>query len=189
MRLVRGLTIAALIALLTAGGPAAGAPAPRSGLLSAADAKQQFERLKALAGRWEGSSTKGWKSNVIIRVIARGSAVMQTSEFQDEPGEGMATVYFLDRGKLMLTHYCEAGNQPTLVAAGMSTDGRQLAFAFQSGTGMTSRDQGHMDSLTMRFASDGGYSGRWTWYANGKESWMEDIRYRRVRDGPTPHGR
>jgi hypothetical protein len=134
-------------------------------------AKQQFERMKRLAGTWQGKSTKGWESRVAVRVIARGSAILVTSEFVDEPGEGMATLYY---------HYCEARNQPTLVLSDLSDDGKRAEFTFHGGTGMASRDVGHMDRLIVRFDGDDVHHDRWSWYSKGKESWMEDIEYRRV---------
>jgi hypothetical protein len=143
-------------------------------------AKQQFERMKRTSGRWQGKSTKGWENRVDVRVIARGSAILSTSEFIGENGEGMATLYYLDGGQLKLTHYCEARNQPTLVLSDLSDDGKRAEFTFQSGTGMASRDAGHMDRLVVRYDGDDLHHDRWSWYANGKESWMEDIEYRRV---------
>ena len=143
-------------------------------------AKQQFERMKRMAGTWQGKSTKGWENRVDVRIIARGSAILSTSEFIGENGEGMATLYYLDNGQLKLTHYCEARNQPTLVLSDLSDDGKRAEFTFQSGTGMASRDTGHMDRLVVRFEGDDVHHDRWSWYAKGKESWMEDIEYRRV---------
>lgn len=190
MTMFQKMLAAAMVAAVLAA-PVQAEPDWRAGLtpITPAEAQRQFEKLKALAGRWEGSSTQGWKNTMVIRVIARGSAVLQTSEFQDELGEGMATLYFMDRGRLMLTHYCEARNQPTLAANGVSADGKRISFAFLSGTGMANREQGHMDSVVMRIPGASEHSSRWTWYANGKESWMEDIRYRRIADAATANGR
>jgi hypothetical protein len=148
--------------------------------VTADQAKQQFERMKRLAGTWQARSTKGWEGRYTVRVIARGSAILVTSEFVDEPGEGMATLYYLDGAQLKLTHYCEAGNQPTLVLTEVADGGKRAEFAFVGGTGMVSRDVGHMDGLVVRFEGDDIHHDRWSWYANGKEGWMEDIEYRRI---------
>jgi hypothetical protein len=147
--------------------------------VDAAQAKQQFERLKKLAGQWEGASTKGWENRMTARVIARGSAMLLSSEFTGENGEGMATLYFLDRGQLKLTHYCEAGNQPTLVLTGISADGKKLDFTFAGGTGMASRDEGHMDRLILELVDGDHYSAGWSWYSKGKQTPMEDVTYQR----------
>lgn len=145
-----------------------------------APAEAAFERFKALAGRWAGSSTEGWKDEVEFSVIARGSVVMAVSAFEAHPGETMVTMFHLDRGRLMLTHYCVAGNQPRLVATELAGDGSELTFTWLDGTGLASRDEGHMDRVAIRFAEDGSYSSRWTWYRDGESSWMEEIRLERV---------
>src|SRR5262245_40943398 len=43
-------------------------------------ARAAFERIKALAGNWEGRSTKGWVETLRYEVIAGGSTVLETSE-------------------------------------------------------------------------------------------------------------
>ena len=92
----------------------------------------------------------------------------------------MATLFFLDGERLLLTHYCEAGNQPTLVASSSAPDGSSVTFTFLSGTGMRSRDDGHMDKVVVRFIDGAHFSSQWTWYQDGKERWLEEIAYRRV---------
>jgi hypothetical protein len=139
-----------------------------------------FARMKQLAGRWGTQSTKGWSGGDLIRVICRGSAVLVESEFDDNAEAGMATLYYLDKGRLLLTHYCEAKNQPTLVATGQSADGKVVLFTFLSGTGMTSRDEGHMDKVVFRFIDEDSYTSQWTWYSAGSEKWLEEIENRRL---------
>ncbi len=143
-----------------------------------------FARLKALAGRWRARSTKGWTGGDLIRGISRGSAVLFESDFDDDADGGMATLYYLDKGRLLLTHYCEAKNQPTLVATGQSSDGKTVLFTFLSGTGMTSREQGHMDKVLFTFIDNDSYLSQWTWYGAGSEKWLEEIEYHRVSADP-----
>ena len=116
-----------------------------------------------------------------MRVMARGSVIMTTSEFDDNSDEGMAVMFFMDRGRLKLTHYCEARNQPTLVLSSVSEGGRKLTFTFESATGIESRDQGHMDSMILTVKSDDSFVEQWTWYQNGKEKWLEEITNERAR--------
>jgi hypothetical protein len=148
--------------------------------LTEQQAKEQFERLKAFAGQWREKSTKGWEGTSSARVIARGSAILWSSEFNDVPGEGMATLFFFDQGKLKLTHYCESGNQPTLVASGISPDGNTIDFTFHSATNLKSRDHGHMDRMVLRFSAPDRFTEQWTWYKEGKENWLEVIEYHRA---------
>jgi len=147
---------------------------------SPVDANALFARIKTLAGEWQDKSTKGWTAGVQIRVIARGSAVLFESTFPDDRDAGMATLMYVDKGRLLLTHYCEAKNQPTLVASAVSADGNRIEFTFLSGTGMKSRDDGHMDKFVMSLQDENSYRSRWTWYSNGKEQWLEDIEHRRA---------
>lgn len=148
------------------------------------DAKTQaiYDNIKALAGQWEGKSTKGWTEILDIDVIAGGSCVMERSRFAhgNEPQSGMATMYYLDGANLLLTHYCMAQNQPRLKATEISDDGKQVTFTFLDGTGMSSRDVGHMDKVRINFEDDNHFNSQWTFYANGQEKWMEAIKYARV---------
>jgi hypothetical protein len=148
---------------------------------NAVDADLIFARVKNLAGEWQETSTKGWTGRTRIRVLARGSAVMFESSFPDASDSGMLTLIYIDKGRLLLTHYCEARNQPTLIASSLSPDGNTITFTFLSGTGMKSRDDGHMDQMALKFDGPDSYHERWTWYSNGTERWLEDIENRRVR--------
>ena len=147
--------------------------------LNAQSATRIFEELKKQEGLWEGKSSKGWENRQEVKVIARGSAVMSTSEFVDDAHEGMATMFYLDAGDLYLTHYCEAGNQPTLKAVEESPQG--ILFEFVRGGNLADRNAGHMDKVLIRFIDKDRYTSQWTWYANGKERWLENIEYKRVR--------
>ena len=40
---------------------------------------------------------------------------------------------------------------------------------------LSSRDEGH-------FESDEKFTSQWTWYQDGKEGWMEEIRYTREKE-------
>lgn len=150
--------------------------------LARAQAVQVFEKFKALSGRWRGESTAGWEGDSVYRVLARDSVVMDTSEFDDAPGRGMATMIHMDGDRVLLTHYCEARNQPRLVATAVEDDGRTVVFTFLDATNLPSRETGHMDKVVYRFDAPDQFRSRWTWYQKGQETWFEDIRYTRVRE-------
>jgi hypothetical protein len=145
-------------------------------------ARRAFERIKRLAGDWQGKSTKGWEERTTFKVIAGGSAVMYTT-FDAHPGQTMLTVFHLDGEHLMLTHYCVARNQPRLRATEISDDGGTVTFTFLDATNLASRDKGHMDKAVFRFAGDDKFTTKWTWYQDGNERWMEEIAMTRVADG------
>jgi hypothetical protein len=151
-------------------------------LPSRAEMLAAFERFKRLAGTWEGKSTKGWTEQIAYLVIARGSVVMEQSR-DAHPNEVMTSMVHMDGDRLLLTHYCVAGNQPRLVLSTIEDAGRTLHFSFLDATNLASRDRGHMDSVVFRFADADHFTSRWSWYQDGKESWMEDIEHRRLSAG------
>jgi hypothetical protein len=144
----------------------------------ASQVRAAFERFKKLEGNWKGRSTKGWEEAVTFKTIAQGSVVASTS-FDAHPNETMMTLYHLDGDRLMLTHYCVAKNQPRLVATSISDDGKTVTFTFLDGANIPTRDRGHMDKAVFRFITDNRIRSQWTWYQNGKESWMEEIELER----------
>ena len=140
-----------------------------------------YERFKSLAGTWRANSTKGWSEEITIEVIANGSVVMSTTTFRDAPDRKMVTMYSLDGSNLVATHYCEARNQPHLMATEIDGDASTIRFTFVRGGNLASRDEGHMDEAIFRFAGDDEFSSQWTFYRDGGEDWMEEIHYRRLR--------
>jgi hypothetical protein len=138
-----------------------------------------FERFKSLQGKWEGTSTKGWKETINFKTIAAGSVVVEDS-FDAHPDETMMTMYYLDGDRLMLTHYCVAKNQPRLLATSFMDEGKTITFTFVDGTNMPNRDRGHMDKVVIRFLDQNHVTNQWTWYQNGAEKWMEEIQLVRL---------
>jgi hypothetical protein len=74
-----------------------------------------------------------------------------------------------------------AKNQPRLRATRIADDLGEIEFTFLDGTNLPSRDKGHMDRCVIKLDSADAYRSRWTWYQDGKESWMEDIEHRRAK--------
>ncbi len=147
-------------------------------LVERSPAQLAFERLCTLAGTWEGKSSAGWTARIELEVIARGSALLERSNFEAHPGETMLTLFHKDGAELVLTHYCVAGNQPRLVATEIGPE--SLRFTFRDATNLASRDQGHMDEALIRLESPNTFSSQWSFFQDGKTSWMEEIHYRRL---------
>ncbi|NKB86791.1 MAG: hypothetical protein GKS06_01025 [Acidobacteria bacterium] len=171
-----GLLAAVAVLVLISSGTASGLPSEPGGDA----ARQAFEQIKALAGKWQAESTAGWAEPVTFEVLARGSAVMSRTSFKDAPDRTMVTVFSLDEDRLVLTHYCESRTQPHLAATEISADAGTVRFEFVSGGNMASRDHGHMDQAVYEFADADTFSSRWTWYQDGEETWGEEINYRRI---------
>jgi hypothetical protein len=140
-----------------------------------------FARIKSMAGTWTAHSTKGWDEDLRFQVIAGGSAVLETS-FDAHPGETMATLFYMDGPRLMLTHYCVAKNQPRLMATRFEDDNRTVTFTFVDATNLPTRDHGHMDKVVYHFTDDDHTTSQWTWYQDQKEQWMEKIDATRKQD-------
>ncbi len=149
---------------------------------AAVDAKAAFAQLKQLEGVWEAPAAGGKMARTEFEVTANGTVLLERYTNASMPGGGrMATAYHLEGNDLVLTHYCIAKNQPRLVATKIAPDGRGATFEFLDGTGMTSRDAGHMDKVVYDFTDADHYTSRWTWYSKGEERWLEQIEHERVR--------
>jgi hypothetical protein len=158
------LLTAAVVCLLATASPATAASS------KAATARAAFERLKGLAGEWRGTigdREKGQAATVSYRLIANGSAVAETL-LAGTPHE-MITVFHLDGDKLVLTHYCAAGNQPKLSLTKKSTPD-VLDFDFVSGTDMKSKQDEHMHSLRIRFEGANAIVTEWDGSKDGRKS-------------------
>jgi hypothetical protein len=168
------LPIAVLAGILAAS-PAAAADGAGPTVPSTPDlARAAFARFQALEGSWQGRSTKGWTESLRYESIAAGSTVLELS-LDAHPGEAMATAFYLDGDRLLLTHYCVAKNQPRLEATAFADGGRTVVFTFKDGANIPTRDRGHMDKAVFTFEADDRVVSRWTWYQDGKERWLEEI--------------
>src|ERR1700761_319403 len=102
-------------------------------------AQTSFEQLKALAGSWEGTFD-GQPMHVTLRVTSKGNALMH--EMRGPGPDDPITMFHLDGQRLLLTHYCDAGNQPRM-AATISPDGKTIVFDFLEATNLLSSQHGH----------------------------------------------
>jgi hypothetical protein len=110
-----------------------------------------LERLKSLAGTWVEAGKDGKPTDTVIseiRVTAAGSAVHETLS-PGQPDE-MVSVYHLDKGDLVMTHYCTFGNQPRLKADADSSP-NQLHFKFVGGSNVDPAKDMHIHETTLTF--------------------------------------
>ena len=89
----------------------------------------------------------------------------------------MMTVYHLDGGRLLLTHYCSAGNQPRLIAKRFDPGKKEIDFDFLD---TTSKQGGHIHSAKFRIPGGDHYWTEWMFSGAGKES-LESIDFARVK--------
>jgi len=126
-----------------------------------------WDRLKTLVGDWDGTYGDKQGVRVTYKLVSGGSALMETLHPGGTEPE-MITMYHLDNGKLMLTHYCSENNQPRMRAGTASGDGAKLEFAFVDGTNI-GPGSGHMTRLVVTFADPNHIEQRWTHAAKGAE--------------------
>jgi hypothetical protein len=123
-----------------------------------------FDRIKTLTGDW---AMKGGDGAVVstYRVSAAGSAVVETMLPGTE--HEMVTVYTLDRDDLLLTHYCAAGNAPTMKAV-PGGPASEIRFKFLRATNLATPGEGHMHDATIVFVDDDTIKTDWVFWENGK---------------------
>jgi hypothetical protein len=124
----------------------------------------RFDKLKALAGDWTKNGGDG-TIDVSYRVTAAGTAVIETL-LPGTPHE-MVTVYTVDKGDLVLTHYCAQGNQPRMRATGAGT-ADAIEFKFDGGGNLKSSKDGHMHELNFAFVDADHIKTAWQYYQDGK---------------------
>jgi hypothetical protein len=128
------------------------------------DAQKQFDLLKAMEGKWTGQNSKGEPLEVTFRMTAGGSALM--SEIHGHGPENMITMFQLDGDRLLMTHYCGAGNQPRMKV--ISSDTKSVSFEFFDGTNIGPGD-GHMQHVTFTEPDTNHHVEEWVFLDHGKE--------------------
>ena len=112
-----------------------------------------LERMKKQAGTWVAADKDGKPTDRIVSVVKviGGSAVHETL-FPGQPHE-MVSVYVLDGGDLVMTHYCVLGNQPRMKADPKSPK-NQIRFLFAGGTNLDPAKDKHMHEATLTFIDE-----------------------------------
>ena len=128
------------------------------------DAQKSFDKLKSLTGNWEGKGSNGQNLKVAFRQTAGGSALMS----QILGVEDMISMFHLDGNRLLMTHYCGAGNQPRMQAS-MSPDGKTITFQFVDATNLASPTAGHMVHLVITMPDSDHHTEDWTFAQGDKE--------------------
>src|ERR1700758_232449 len=97
------------------------------------DAQKSFDKLKTLAGSWQGAY-EGKPMEATLRVTSMGNAIVH--EMKGSGPDDPITMFYLDGDRLLLTHYCDAGNRPRMVGK-ISPDGKTVEFDFLDVAGST----------------------------------------------------
>jgi hypothetical protein len=135
-----------------------------SAAFAASGAQKSFEELKSLDGSWEGKTPDGQTGEVAYRVTSNGSALM--SEIKGK--ENMISMFTLDGDRVLLTHYCAAGNQPRMVTSA-SPDGKTITFDFLDATNLATSDAGRMTRMVLSMPDANHHTEEWIYTDHGKE--------------------
>jgi hypothetical protein len=144
------------------------------------EAQTSFTQMKSLAGTWQGQVKvdppqpewdTGKPARITMRVTSRGNALVhemgelgpvEDATKVDHP----VTMFYLDNGKLLLTHYCDAGNRPRM-AARTSPDRKTLEFDFVDVSG--NLQYGHMQHAAFTILDPNHHIEEWTYMMPGNK--------------------
>lgn len=130
------------------------------------DAQKAFNAIKNMPGTWEQLTPDGHTLQVTFKVVSGGSAVM--SEIR-VPNEDMISMIHLDGpNRLLLTHYCAAGNQPRMEAS-FSPDGKVITFRYVDATNLATPDAAHMKQMVLTLIDDNHHTEQWSFAGQGKD--------------------
>ena len=126
---------------------------------AAPNAQQSFDEIKSLAGNWEGKGSDGSPVEISFKVMGEGSSVVSQINGHKH-SDSMVSVFHLDKDRLLITHYCGAGNQPRMQAT-PSPDGKTITFDFVDGTNILPSQIGYMRKLVGSIADADHHSEKW----------------------------
>ena len=132
--LLRALLICVLVSI--AGETSIAQMSHTAGAPVQSDAQKAFEKMKTLAGSWDGT-IMGLSTQITIRVTSSGNAILEEATGSGRP-DNPITMFYVDEDRLLLTHYCDAGNRPRMVGR-ISPDGKTVEFDFLDVSGSTQR--------------------------------------------------
>ncbi len=134
-----------------------------------------FDRLRSLAGNWEGTfqwsgaRSDSGRMNATYHLTGNGSAVVETLIQEDVPV--MTTLYHTDGADLRLTHFCAAQNQPRLKASRIDEEQGLLEFSFVDITNLPTPGAAHVDGLELRFLGPDRIRLTFTFVSDGARSY------------------
>ncbi len=155
------------------------------------DAQKSFDKMKTLAGAWEGPVTMDPPDadmstdkpvHVSLRVTSRGNAIvheMQEAGTPEDPTkyDHPVTMFYEDGARVILAHYCDAGNRPRM-AGKLSPDGKKVDFDFLDLSGGNA--YGHMYHAEFTFLDANHHIEDWTYLMPGDKPMHAHLDLKRV---------
>jgi hypothetical protein len=118
------------------------------------------------------------KARLSYELIAGGTSLVERESAEKMPA--MLTVYYLDGDRLLLTHYCMAGNQPRMQARTFNPETGEMAFEFLDATNLAP-GAGHMHNVKIQVADRDHLNTQWEFFENGQRKMAETAQYARVK--------
>jgi hypothetical protein len=142
------------------------------------EAQKSFTEMKSLAGTWQGpvkldppmpEMDSGKPVEVSLKVTSKGNALVHEMQEAGTPLDAAkydhpVTMFYLDGDRLLLTHYCDAGNRPRM-AARKSPDRKTVEFDFLDVAGSTK--YGHMQHAVFNIIDANHHTEDWTFLMPG----------------------
>jgi len=158
------------------------------------DAQKSFDKIKSLAGEWEGAITAdppdpqmvpdGTRGHITMRITSRGNALVHEMQAAGTPLDPAkydhpVTMFYLNNDQLNLVHYCDAGNRPHMVAR-PSADGKKVEFDFVDLSG--GNQYGHMYHAVFTFVDATHHLEDWTFLMPGDKPMHAHMDLQKVKE-------
>jgi hypothetical protein len=124
-----------------------------------------FEQLKTLVGEWEGKNASG-PVKITYTLVSGGTALMERLQPANEAE--MITMYSADGDRILVTHYCSEGNQPSMKSQTLKGIANKYSFSLVSVSGLKTPEEGHMVGLVLSLVDKDHLTQEWTYQKKGK---------------------
>src|SRR5262249_51318293 len=127
--------------------------------------------------------TSAGKVALEYELVSGGTVLVEHEYMPQYEGEHqMITVYHLDSGKLVLTHYCHAGNQPHMQARQFNVGSNEIRFEFTGAGNLVGPSaQNVMHEVVLKLNNPDEFATEWTLYSDGKRQAPMAFLYPRVK--------
>lgn len=144
------------------------------------EAQVAFDLMKTLTGTWQASITTdnpAWSTDkpmqLSIRIASHGNALIH----ELNTGGPEVTVFYVDKGRLELVHYCDYGNRPHMSARPLG-DGKVVEFDLVEFSG--SDQIGHVSHGVFTIVDANRHFEDWTFLPAGGKPVHAHMDFRRV---------
>ena len=127
-----------------------------------------MEKLAKLEGDWTLLDENGEETGMIgstFRMTSAGSVLVEV--MAPDEGHEMFNMFHADGERVLMTHYCAAGNQPRMEVRATDDEDR-LELRFESVTNLSSPDENHMHHAEYIFRGEDRLTTRWWSMQDGK---------------------